>query len=299
MIQHLETLDGVELALNTTVKDLSRAENGRWHLKIGDQTVISAGFVFIGAGGEALPLLQKSGIPEGKGYGGFPVSGQFLLCQDDEIAGQHQAKVYGKAAVGAPPMSVPHLDTRTIEGKQWLMFGPYAGFSPKYLKSGSYLDLFKSIKPDNLLSMLAAARDNLDLTLYLVREVFKSHQQRCELLRDFFPEAKNEDWCLYTAGQRVQIIKKDPQKTGRLQFGTEVVAAADGSIAALLGASPGASTSPVILLEVLEKCFPSEMASSDWRKQLDAMVPAYRIDLAEDRDAYMSLASKADALLQL
>jgi malate dehydrogenase (quinone) len=299
MIDHLVSLDGVEMVLNTRVVNLSREGNGRWKLKLADQKTISAAFVFIGAGGGALPLLQKSSIPEGRGYGGFPISGQFLVCQDDEIVKQHAAKVYGKAASGAPPMSVPHLDTRIIEGKRTLVFGPYAGFAPKYMKSGSNLDLFKSVKPDNLLPMLAAGRDNIPLTAYLIKEVFKSHNARCELLRDFFPEARNEDWTRFVAGQRVQIIKKDPQRTGRLQFGTEVVASADGSIASVLGASPGASTSPAIILEVLEKCFSAAMESADWVKQLAEMVPAYRIDLEKDPAAYEEFASKADALLQL
>lgn len=299
MIEHLVSLDGVELVLKTQVQNISRDGNGRWKIKLANQKAISAGFVFIGAGGGALPLLQKSGIPEGRGYGGFPVSGQFLVCQNSEIVEQHAAKVYGKAASGAPPMSVPHLDTRIIDGHKSLLFGPYAGFSPKYLKSGSNLDLFKSVKPDNLLPMLAAGRDNISLTTYLIKEIFKSHNDRCEMLREFFPEARNEDWTLHTAGQRVQIIKKDSQTTGKLQFGTEVVASADGSLATVLGASPGASTSTAIILQVLEKCFTTAMASSDWKMQLEEMVPAYRIDLEKDLAAYEELASKANALLQL
>lgn len=299
MIDYLVSLDGVELALKTPVRNISREKNGRWKLKLAGQQAISAKFVFIGAGGGALPLLQKSGIPEGRGFGGFPVSGQFLVCQNAEIVEQHAAKVYGKAAHGAPPMSVPHLDTRMIDGHKSLMFGPYAGFSPKFLKSGSNLDLFKSVKPDNLLPMLAAGRDNMQLTAYLVKESFKGHNDRCEMLREFYSKARNEDWELLTAGQRVQIIKKDPQTTGRLEFGTEVVAAADGSLATVLGASPGASTATAIILQVLEKCFTAAMASSDWKKQLAEMVPAYRIDLAKDPAAYDALASKADALLQL
>lgn len=299
MIDYLVSLDGVELALETQVKNISRQVNGRWKLTLTGRQEISAGFVFIGAGGGALPLLQKSGIPEGLGYGGFPVSGQFLVCQNSEIIEQHAAKVYGKAAHGAPPISVPHLDARMIDVHRSLLFGPYAGFSPKYLKSGSNLDLFKSVKPNNLLPMLAAGRDNMPLTVYLIKEVFKNHNERCEMLREFFPAARNEDWTLITAGQRVQVIKKDPQTTGKLQFGTEVVASADGSLAAVLGASPGASTSTTIILQVLEKCFTADMASSDWKMQLAEMVPAYRINLAEDQAAYDELSAKSNALLQL
>jgi len=299
MIDHLSALEGVKLAVNTAVRDLRRGRDGRWILDLGAQNEVSAGFVYIGAGGNALPLLQKSGIPEGKGYGGFPVSGQFLVCQNEEIVEQHTAKVYGKAATGAPPMSVPHLDSRMMDGRKLLLFGPYAGFSPKYLKTGSNLDLFKSVRGDNLMPMLATARDNLDLISYLVKEVFKNHKTRCEMLREFFPEARNEDWRLHIAGQRVQIIKRDSKRTGVLQFGTEVVAAADGSLAAMLGASPGASTSPSITLQVLEKCFASELASAEWQRRLAEMVPAYKLDLSKDKAAYEELGSKATARLGL
>jgi malate dehydrogenase (quinone) len=302
MIAHLATQPGVMLALNTTVKDIKRLKNGRWQLKLSGQKTsetISTAFVFLGAGGGALPLLQKSGIPEGRGYGGFPVSGEFMICQDPEIIAQHNAKVYGKAATGAPPMSVPHLDTRYIDGEKHLVFGPYAGFSPKFLKAGSYLDLFKSIRFDNILPTLAAGYHNLSLTVYLVKEIFRTHKGRCEMLREFFPEACNQNWRLYIAGQRVQIIKKDPKATGVLQFGTEVVASADGSLAAMLGASPGASTSPVIILDVLEKCFKDRMVSTEWVQKLAEMVPAYQVDLAKEPERYHQLAARAKALLQL
>jgi malate dehydrogenase (quinone) len=299
MIDYLASLDGVALALQTPVRDITREGDGRWRLDLGRQQTISAGFVFVGAGGGALPLLQKSGIPEGRGYGGFPVSGEFLVCQNDDLIGQHAAKVYGKAARGAPPMSVPHLDTRIIDGRRLLLFGPFAGFSPKYQKSGSNLDLLRSVRPDNLLPMLAAGRDNIPLTLYLVREVFKSHQARCDTLREFFPEARNEDWTLVTAGQRVQVIKKDPHTTGTLQFGTQVVTSADGTLAAVLGASPGASTSTAISLQVLERCFASAMGSSEWKTRLTQMVPAYGVDLVNDVAAYDELSTRANVLLQL
>jgi malate dehydrogenase (quinone) len=196
-------------------------------------------------------------------------------------------------------MSVPHLDTRVIDGEKFLVFGPYAGFSPKFLKAGSYLDLFKSIKLDNLLPILAAGYHNLSLTVYLVKEIFKTHRGRCKMLHEFFPEACNQNWRLYIAGQRVQIIKKDSNTTGKLQFGTEVVASADGSLAAMLGASPGASTSPIIMLEVLEKCFQTGMASADWQQKLAEMVPAYKMDLEKNPERYHELAARAKTLLQL
>lgn len=303
LVDHLVAQDGVALSLETKATAIQREPDGRWRVRVTGRHVgrktLRAGTVFIGAGGGALPLLQKSGIPEGKGYGGFPVSGQFLVCRAPEIVSRHAAKVYGKAEVGAPPMSVPHLDTRMTGGSDALLFGPYAGFSPKFLKSGSHLDLFTSVRPDNLAPMLAAGRDNMPLTRYLIRECLKSHSARCAGLRGFFPEARDDKWSLITAGQRVQIIKRHPQTTGMLQFGTEVVAAADGSLATVLGASPGASSAVSIMLQILEKCFPEQMASDDWKAQLATMVPAYGSDLAQNRALFEALAPKAAATLHL
>lgn len=303
LIDHLVTLDGVALATETHVVDIDREKNGQWTLKLAGgqagKSPLRTKFVFLGAGGGTLPLLQKSGIPEGKGFGGFPVSGQFLVCGNQATVEQHAAKVYGMPATGAPPMSVPHLDTRRINGRQALLFGPYAGFSPKFLKSGSYFDLLRSVKPDNLLPLLAAGRDNMPLTAYLIKECRKSHNDRCNNLREFFPDAKDEDWKLIVAGQRVQIIKKHPTRTGSLQFGTEVVSSADGSLAAVLGASPGASTAVSILLDVLERCFSEAMHSNEWKTRLAEMVPAYGKCLAEDPAVYAVLQSKASALLKI
>ncbi|MDQ8181916.1 malate:quinone oxidoreductase [Pelagicoccus sp. SDUM812005] len=304
LIDHLISLDGVELAMQARVTDISQAADGQWKVKVQSEEYgkqrLSAKFAFIGAGGGSLHLLQKSGIPEGKGFGGFPVSGQFLVCTDHDIIDRHAAKVYGKAAVGAPPMSVPHLDTRVIDGRKALLFGPYAGFSPKFLKEGSNLDLIKSVKLDNILPLLAVGRDNMDLTQYLINEVRKSHSDRVEGLREFFPEAKDEDWKLVTAGQRVQIIKKHAGgRGGKLEFGTEVVAAQDGSIAALLGASPGASTSVSIIVEVLEKCFPEEVKTEAWQERLSKMLPAYGKHLAGDESLYRELREKSDSLLRI
>jgi malate dehydrogenase (quinone) len=303
LFAHLASLDGVSMRMQTRVRNMARERDGRWRLTLHSREegkkAVRTKLVFIGAGGGALHLLQKSGIPEGKGYGGFPVSGQFLVCNNPAMVEQHTAKVYGKAVVGAPPMSVPHLDSRMINGRKSLLFGPFAGFSPRFLKKGSCLDLFKSVKPDNLLSMLAAGRDNMPLTKYLINECRKRHENRCASLREFFPDANHKDWTRAIAGQRVQIIKNDADRTGRLEFGTEVVAAADGSLAAILGASPGASTAVSIILEVLEKCFPKEMQSDGWRSQLVEMVPAYGMELAEHPDDFRALRAKAHARLQL
>ena len=269
-----------------SVDDLKRTNDGLWELKVRnhDKNTLeyhTAKFVFIGGGGGSLHLLQKSGIPEGKHIGGFPVSGIFMVCKNPDVVAQHHAKVYGKAKVGAPPMSVPHLDTRFIENKKSLLFGPFAGFSPKFLKTGSMLDLVTSVKPDNLLTMLSAGAKNMSLTNYLVRQVMLSKEQRMEELREFIPNAKSEDWDFVVAGQRVQVIKDtEAGGKGTLQFGTEVVSAADGSIAALLGASPGASTAVQVMLEVLTKCFPDQI--KEWEPKIKEMIPSYGMSLMEN-----------------
>ncbi len=284
LFAHLER-QGVDIHYEHSVDDIKRASDGSWELKVrnvdsGTVERHTANFVFIGGGGGSLPLLQKSGIPEGKGIGGFPVSGVFLVCEKPEIVEQHHAKVYGKAPVGAPPMSVPHLDTRYIDNKKWLFFGPFAGFSPKFLKSGSMFDLLTSVKTDNLGTLLAAGVNNLSLTKYLIKQVMLSKEQRMEALREFVPNAKSEDWDLLVAGQRVQVIKNTAAGKGALQFGTEVIHAADGSIAALLGASPGASTAVSVMLELIEKCFPQH--KSAWEERLREMIPSYGVALSED-----------------
>ena len=255
--------------------------------------------MFLGAGGGALPLLQMSGIAEGKGFGGFPVSGQWLRCDNPEVVNQHQAKVYSQAEVGSPPMSVPHLDTRVVDGKKSLLFGPYAGFTTKFLKKGSFLDLPMSVRLNNIGPMLAVARDNFDLTRYLVKEVMQSHEQRLNTLRGFYPEAKASDWRLEIAGQRVQIIKKDAKKGGILQFGTELVAAQDGTIAALLGASPGASVTVSIMLDLIRRCFPEQAASAEWSAKLNEIFPVPASTLASDAEQYRAIQAHSDALLQL
>jgi len=227
-------------------------------------------------------LLEKSDIPEGRGFGGFPVSGQWLKCVNPAVIERHYAKVYGKASVGSPPMSVPHLDTRMIDGKKALLFGPYAGFSTRFLKKGSLMDLPKSIKSDNIIPMISAGLANIPLTKYLINQIRQSSDARLDALKEYLPLAKMEDWELETAGQRVQVIKKDAQHGGVLEFGTEVVSAADGSIAALLGASPGASTAVSIMITLMERCFPEKINTPEWQQKLKKMVPSYGHSLSED-----------------
>ncbi|MEN9620414.1 MAG: hypothetical protein RL499_607 [Actinomycetota bacterium] len=276
---------GVSLNLEHRVTGIRRQKDGLWKVslrhEVGSTPIeVSARFVFVGAGGHALPLLQKSGIREIRGFGGFPVSGQWLRSDNPAVVGQHNAKVYGKASVGAPPMSVPHLDTRVVDGRPSLLFGPYAGFTPKFLKTGSWFDLFGSIRWHNIIPMLQVAVRNLDLVTYLVGELLASRSKKLDALREFYPAASGDDWYQLTAGQRVQIIKNVPGKGGALQFGTEVVASADGSIAGLLGASPGASTAPSIMLDLIERCFPDKLEG--WKPGLRAMVPSYGRAVSDD-----------------
>lgn len=293
----------VQLNYKHSVDNIKRTSDGLWDLKVrnlesGTVERHAAKFVFIGGGGGSLHLLQKSGIPEGKSIGGFPVSGLFMACKNQEVVEQHHAKVYGKAPVGAPPMSVPHLDTRYIDNKKSLLFGPFAGFTPKFLKNGSMLDLITSVKPDNLVTMLAAGAKNISLTKYLIQQVLLSKEKRMEDLRGFVPTAKNEDWELVVAGQRVQVIKDtEAGGKGTLQFGTEVISAADGSIAALLGASPGASTAVHVMLEVIKKCFPQHL--KEWEPKIKEMIPSYGISLSQNPELIRQIHESTSKTLRL
>ena len=275
---------GTVVQVNSEVVSLRRVNEG-WHLtirdtKTGTKRYVQAGFVFVGAGGWALKLLQKAGIPEAKGFGLFPVSGSFLRTDKPELVASHRAKVYSQASVGAPPMSVPHLDSRIVDGNGSLLFGPYAGAIPKFLKQGSVLDLPLTIRISNIRPYLSVALKNLSLIKYLVKELAKSKTKQFESLREFMPNAEPEDWKLITAGQRAQVIKRDAKGNGTLQFGTEVVTSADGSIAGLLGASPGASTSVHIMLEILKKSFEADFEK--WSPQLNKLIPSLGVELNRD-----------------
>lgn len=280
---------GTEIRYGHEVKSLKK-KGKFWHVTVknlhtGDTKVTRARFVFVGAGGYALDLLRSAGVPEVRGYAGFPISGAWLRTTNPELVEKHQAKVYGKAKVGAPPMSVPHLDLRVVDGKQSLLFGPFGGWTPKFLKEGSYLDLFKSIRPDNIPSYLGVAATNFDLVKYLVEEVFKSFDSRVDDLRDYMPSADGKDWESVIAGQRVQIIKPAaPPHFGSLEFGTALVNDQDGSIAGILGASPGASIAPAAMLELLERCFGERMI--EWGPKLYDMIPTYGKSLKRHRDLY-------------
>ena len=301
LVSHLQAQPGFSLHYRHRVVDLDRLDDGRWGIKVedrqtGDKRTVSARFVFVGAGGGALELLQKSKIPEGHGYGGFPVSGIWLRCDDDEVSARHHAKVYGKAPEGSPPLTVPHLDERIVDGKRSLLFGPHAGFSSKFSKHGSYSDLFRSIEPGNIRPMLAVARENWPFQEYLIGQVLQTGSHQFAMLKQFFPEARRRDWREAVAGQRVQIIKPDPEQTGVLKFGTELVGSADNSIVVLLGASPGASTAAAIAVRVLEKCFENELASG-WLDRLKTIIPTYGIDLKQDAAACRDTRARTAAVL--
>ncbi|MCR2812746.1 malate:quinone oxidoreductase [Microbacterium sp. zg.Y1084] len=277
LFAHL-TEQGTDVVVNCEVRKLKKQKDGTWKVSFRNTVgrtpgAVNARFVFVGAGGWALKLLQRSGIPEIKGYGVFPIGGQFLKTTTPEVVAQHKAKVYSQASVGAPPMSVPHLDTRVVDGETSLLFGPFATFSPKFLKNGSVLDLVTQVRPHNLLPMLKVAIDNPSLISYLVGELLKNKAKKVDSLREFVPTAKDDDWELIQAGQRAQVMKKDPEKGGILQFGTEVVAAEDGTIAGLLGASPGASTGASIMLGLLKRCFPER--HDEWEPRLRELIPSY------------------------
>ena len=278
----------VEIFLYHEAKDLDLKENGTWNIKMKDRLhnhsqEVVADFVFIGAGGYALPLLDSSDIPESEGYGGFPVSGEWLVTHNPELIAKHHAKVYTQATVDAPPMSVPHLDLRIIDGEKALLFGPFAGFSTKFLKEGSYLDLPESVNFKNIRSLFGAWWHNLPLTQYLVRQVAMTKSQRMQHLREFVKDAREEDWELKIAGQRVQIIKKDAKLGGKLEFGTEVVVNRNGTIASLLGASPGASTAVYAMVQVIEKCF-SDKLENEWKEKLLEIIPSYGQKLSENEE---------------
>lgn len=289
---------GVDVLTNHEVKALKKTA-GSWKVSGSSRNSkfeFIAPKVFVGAGGWALKLLQKAKVKEINGYGTFPVSGHFLKTENPELVAKHQAKVYSQAAVGAPPMSVPHLDTRVINGKTSLLFGPFAGLNLKFLKNGSWLDLPASIRFGNILSYLSVALKNFPLVIYLVKEILKSPKQKIDSLRDFVPSARSEDWELYEAGQRAQVIKP-VNGLGVLQFGTEVISSADGSIAGLLGASPGASVATRVMLDVAKKMFNEN--ENSWMKSIASSVPSYGTNLNEDPAAARKSLSKTAKILNL
>lgn len=290
----------IDLQCNSMVKSFRR-KNKAWTIQVQntqtkEKQIVEADFVFIGAGGGSILLLEKTGIPEANIYGGFPVGGEWLVCENPEIVKQHEAKVYGQAQIGAPPMSVPHLDTRIINGESKLLFGPFAVFSTKFLKNGSHLDFFKSLQLENMAFITQAGFKNFDLTKYLLSQVSLSKKDKIKELQRYFPEASSADWTEYIAGQRVQVIKKDKKLGGVLEFGTEIVTSSDGTLSAMLGASPGASTSVDIMVSVLKKCFSEEFNSVQWQEKLNQFIPSLNKDLSNPLVVEESKTSTAEIL---
>jgi len=304
LIRKLEQMPGVTIHYNMEALDLDPDGKGGWDVFVksllsDERDMVNAKFVFIGAGGATLHLLKRAEIKERKGYGGFPVSGLWLKCNNEDLINKHHAKVYGKASVGAPPMSVPHIDSRWINGKKELLFGPFAGFSTKFLKNGSLMDLPRSIKIDNAIPMIFAGLKNIPLTKYLIEQVRQTPEERHAALREYVPFTKQEDWELLEAGQRVQVIKKDKAKKGILEFGTEVVVSEDGTVAALLGASPGASTAAAVMLELMKRCFPKESHSSAWKAKLEEIAPSFGKPLSDDARLVQQTRERTSRLLKL
>ena len=280
LIGSLKKDQNFKLETLSEVTDFKRNSDNSWHVTIkdvksGDKRSVDAKYVFIGAGGGAIKLLQKTGIPEADNYGGFPVGGSFLMTENPEIANRHLEKVYGQASVGAPPMSVPHIDSRTLDGKKVVLFGPFATFSTKYLKNGSLFDLLSATTTSNIMPMTHVGIDNFDLVKYLIGQVMMNDDDRFAALKEYYPNARKEDWKLIQAGQRVQIIKIDADKGGVLKLGTEIVTDQQKTLAALLGASPGASTAAPITLDVMKKLFPEQFASPEWQQKIRAIVPSF------------------------
>jgi malate dehydrogenase (quinone) len=302
----LDQQPGCGIASNHRVIDLTKTEHG-WHVRVkdlrtGEVHENNAKFVFVGAGGGSLTLLQKSGIPEAKGLGGFPIGGQWLICENPEIVAQHQAKVYGQPLESAPTMAVPHLDTRILDGKKTLLFGPFAAWTTKFLhKKGSYLDLPLSVKPDNLATLLKIGASNLPLVQYLVQQGTQSMSDRMDVLHVFYPAAKAEDWKLIDAGIRVQAIKKTDGEAGIVHYGTEVITDADRTISALLGASPGASVSVNIVLDVVKLCFPKLLETPEGQARMKEMIPTWNEDIKRPEAAarFAEVSRRADEILGL
>ncbi len=282
---------GCAVTASTKVIDLKRIAGGpvsdrpgtsepRWNvttknLKTGSERTTRVKFIFVGAGGGSILLLQKAGLPEARGLGGFPIGGNWLVCDNPAIVAQHQAKVYGQNLPEAPTMAVPHLDTRILDGKKTLLFGPFAAWTTRFLhRTGSWTDLPRSVKPHNLMTLLKIGATNLPLVKYLVKEGTQSMAGRMRVLRLFYPTAQEKDWKLIDGGIRVQAIKKTDGAAGIVHFGTEVLTSADKSMSALLGASPGASVSVDIVLKVIKECFPHLITSP----RMSEIVPTYGTD---------------------
>jgi len=304
MMDYLQQDDSVKIHYNNDVVDIKKTKQKQWEVKVksdatGMIAYYNADFLFIGAGGSAIPLLQKSKIPQSKNIGGFPISGEFLYCDNPEVVREHNAKAYGKEPEGTPPMTVPHLDKRHVDGKEVLLFGPFAAFGPKFLKKGSNLDFFKHLNANNLLTMMFAGLKNTSLIKYSIDQVLMSKEDKIKELKRFVPSAKMEDWDIIVAGKRVQVIRdEDKWNKGVIQFGTEVVNSDDHTLSALLGESPGASTSVSIMIQVLKENFPHKF-QNDWEKEIKKMIPSYGTNLNNDKELLNQVQNETNEYLKL
>ena len=293
---------GMTTLFGHEVRGLRKESDGSWAVTVVNRRTeekrkLNAKFVFVGAGGGTVPLLQKSGIREAKGFGGFPVGGAFLRTDRPALTAAHRAKVYTLPSTGAPPMAGTHLDNRVINGKSWLVFGPFAGWSPKFLKQGRMTDLARSVRPNNLAPMVTVGLTQVPLVRYLIGELLQSESQRVQAVREFVPGAVDSDWELDIAGQRVQVIRRARGKGGVLDFATTVLSAADGSIAGLLGASPGASTAVPAMLDVMERCFGDRYKS--WSPKLKEVVPSLGTELSGEPSLFEEVWSWGTKVLKL
>ncbi|NMT64961.1 malate:quinone oxidoreductase [Marinobacter orientalis] len=269
---------GVRIEYGTHVRRVHRSPTGRWVIEAVSKGVPvqhKADVLFVGAGGGAFPLLKRSHLPFRSRFAGFPVGGRFLQAQiSEEQARYYTAKTYGKAKVGAPPMSVPHLDLRVVDGKHYLLFGPFASFKPVLERGRGFFDYLTSIRLHDIPGLLNVALEHFPLVKYLVSESFKGEKSMFEELDSFAPGlSKKFDWKPIAAGQRVQIIKD-----GDLQMGTEIVVSKDKTYGTLLGASPGASVSPEVMLRCLEQLLPSIFSKEEARKKKQEMFPEDDLD---------------------
>ncbi|GAC66623.1 malate:quinone oxidoreductase [Gordonia soli] len=274
--------NGGEILLRHEVRSLTRTPDGGWIVSgrrtddadghSGRFTIHARRHVFVGAGGLALRLLQRAGLPEVRGYAVLPVGAAFFRCSTPSVVAAHTAKVYGQAAVGAPPMSVPHLDARVVDGRRHLLFGPYATFSTRLLKSGSLTDAFTTLRWRNLPVIAAAMWHNLALIRFLIVQLLATRSRKFEQLRRFLPTAVDGDWELIPAGQRAQLVVPDESAVGAIHQGTELVTSADRSISGVLGASPGASTAVTIMVDVLRTAFPDRWTTG-WEHRIGEAIP--------------------------
>lgn len=281
---------GVKIEYGVHVQRVHRSPAGSWLLETrqnGNAVQHRADVLFVGAGGGAFPILKKSHLPFARRFTGFPVGGRFLQAEiTEEQASQYRAKTYGKAEVGAPPMSVPHLDLRVAEGKHYLLFGPFASFKPVLEKGRGFLDYLSSMRLHDIPGLLNVAVEHFPLVKYLVSETFKGEKSMLDSLEKFAPGLSSRfNWQPVEAGQRVQIIKD-----GDLQMGTEIIVSTDKTYGTILGASPGASVSPEVMLRALEQLVPSLCAGESAKEKLKEMFPEDKLEaLINNPDHYREI----------